>query len=66
MHGIFRQTGIGLPVLFSWRETAELAELCAKRYRRNGDTIKIYPIEIHRDNSHLLSGSDCPTSRIAL
>ena len=47
--GIFTQVGLGLPTLVSWRATKELAELCAKRYRRHHDSVYIYQITIHSD-----------------
>lgn len=52
-HGIFTQVGLGLPTLVSWRATRELAELCAKRYRRHHDSVYIYDITIHSDRQDL-------------
>jgi hypothetical protein len=42
--GIFAQIGLGLPVLISWRETDQLANLCAIRYRRKYSAVFIYKI----------------------
>lgn len=45
-YGIFVTCGAGLPALVSWRETSELAQLVAKRYRRLHDLVQVFPIEI--------------------
>ena len=42
--GIFAQIGLGLPILISWRETPALAEMCAKRYRRQYSAVFVYRI----------------------
>lgn len=51
--GVFTQAGLGLPTLVSWRATKELAELCAKRYRRHHDSVYIYPITICSERQDL-------------